>query len=462
MRVSLTAVLVAAAAAISGPDARGADAVPQGPGLAARFPFDRGIKSHPSVLLHETFEDGIGRISSRWTQVKNKDGKVLSVSGEKPPASGGRQSLQMHSVKGRDTGGHLWQCFKPGVDTMYGRFYVKFSKDHPYVHHFVKIGAWRGASRWPAGEAGYRHDGSKSFQTGIEPGSGWGKNDPPGGWFLYTYWCEMRTYDPNKRVYYGNAFAPQKPCQIPRDRWQCVEFMVKANDAPKSDGEQAFWVDGRLIGRWAPGTPTGSWKSDKYRIGGGEPFKGYKWRTTNDLKINTFWLLYYQEAVWRGSTQFKKKPNTSETEGTVWFDDVVVATEYIGPIVAQKAAQKKPSGGIIAPPKIEKKTKADPKKEAELRAKLVAVIRDKAASEKPAIYIDFAGRATRAKLVSADDDGVKVSMRGMAMPLAWEKIKSHRLYGMASKLTDDHKLLADYCEAAGLEEEAEKERLLVK
>jgi len=105
---------------------------------------------------------------------------------------------------------------------------------------------------------------------------------------------------------------------------------------------------------------------------------------------------------------------------------------------------------------------ADPDAAAKLAAKLRALIIEKAAAEKPTIYIDFSGRPARAKLLGADADGVKVRVSGMEVPLAWKRLRPGRLYGMAAKLTSDHKLLAEYCEAAGLEEEARKERAKVK
>lgn len=58
----------------------------------------------------------------------------------------------------------------------------------------------------------------------------------------------------------------------PLDRWQCWEFELRANAAPnKADGEQAMWVDGRLIGR----------------------FKGIRRRTDLNTKVNILWLQHY-------------------------------------------------------------------------------------------------------------------------------------------------------------------------
>jgi len=51
-------------------------------------------------------------------------------------------------------------------------------------------------------------------------------------------------------------------------------------------------------------------------------FAGIEWRSSPDLKINAFWLMSY-------ITDHSAKTNKVNR---VWFDDVVVATDYIGPI----------------------------------------------------------------------------------------------------------------------------------
>jgi hypothetical protein len=94
--------------------------------------------------------------------------------------------------------------------------------------------------------------------------------------------------------YWGNLFKPKRKILIKRDRWYCMEMMLRANDAGRNNGEQAFWINGKLIGR----------------------FKNITWRYTNDLKINSFLLgLYIHD---------NKKINR------IWYDDVVVSTGFIG------------------------------------------------------------------------------------------------------------------------------------
>jgi hypothetical protein len=62
---------------------------------------------------------------------------------------------------------------------------------------------------------------------------------------------------------------------------------------------------------------------------GGEPFEGFLWRKTPELKVNFFWLLFY---VTEGAAR-QNKARTPQPLNRVWFDDIVVATEYVGPIV---------------------------------------------------------------------------------------------------------------------------------
>ena len=52
----------------------------------------------------------------------------------------------------------------------------------------------------------------------------------------------------------------------------------------------------------------------------GDPFEGFQWRNVADLSINWVWLLHYV-------TQ-----DPAGYEGKIWYDDVVLATSYIGPI----------------------------------------------------------------------------------------------------------------------------------
>ena len=75
--------------------------------------------------------------------------------------------------------------------------------------------------------------------------------------------------------------------------------MMLLHNAPNMpNGEQAFWIDGELRGHW----------------------KNIQWRTSEQLKANAFTLESYVTDRW-----------TKQKNNIVYFDNVVIAKEYIGP-----------------------------------------------------------------------------------------------------------------------------------
>ncbi|MCC6445323.1 MAG: hypothetical protein IT210_17920 [Armatimonadetes bacterium] len=304
--------------------------LPQGFGLAARYPGDRGIAGDPAVLLAESFETGgLEELGKRWSDISNEGGKVLAFSADTPNASAGKRSLQMTAALGQNTGGHLYARLKRGVDRAFARFYVKFPSDAGYIHHFVHIGGYNPPTGYPQGGAGIRPAGNERMTAGIEPTGSYGQHPAPGIWNFYAYWQDMKISADGK--HWGNGLHPVRPAIVPRNRWQCVEIMMKANSAPdRSDGELALWLDGKLAAHFAPGARRGPWTGMGFHLlkEGGEPFEGFRWRSANDLKINFFWLLHY---VTENAVRQNRVADPNPTN-RVWFDDIVVGTRYIGPI----------------------------------------------------------------------------------------------------------------------------------
>ncbi|MGB2822001.1 MAG: hypothetical protein WBF17_13540, partial [Phycisphaerae bacterium] len=284
-----------------GPQAAKPAPPPEEGGLASLYPGDEDIELDPRVLFVEDFETGtVGEIGARWGSISKKEN--LTFSDDLHAASPGNRSLRIAK------NGHLYTHTK-GVDQVYARFYVKFHPKTGYVHHFVHLVADRTPTPWPKGGAGERPSGEAKFSTGIEPTGRWGKFPPPGVWNFYTYWHEMKTK-------WGSVYDGKQTAIVP-GRWYCVEALLKANSAPdKRDGEQAFWVDGELYGR----------------------FEGFRWRTTGKLKINSFWLLFYNTDQ---PARHNKDPEPDSRVMEVWFDDIVIATEYVGPVHGKPKAGKK-------------------------------------------------------------------------------------------------------------------------
>lgn len=275
-------------------------------GIASQYPGDEGIEKDPRVLFVEDFETGdLQEIGARWGEISRAENMDLSA--DLAPGSPGRRSL--HVAKN----GHLYTHTR-GVDALFARFYVKFHPKTGYIHHFVHLIADRAPTPWPKGTAGFKPAGDQSFSTGIEPWGRWGKSAAPGVWHFYSYWHEMKGDAGGK--FWGNFFDPPQPEAIEPGRWTCVEAMLKANTSPEAaDGEQAFWIDGRKTGE----------------------FKGIRWRSSDAVKINTFWLLYY---VTEQSARHNNDTNPDRVY-EVWFDDLVLATEYVGPVQGAPKSGKK-------------------------------------------------------------------------------------------------------------------------
>ena len=117
---------------------------------------------------------------------------------------------------------------------------------------------------------------------------------------------------------------------------------MQLNQVGESDGELALWIDGQPVSHLGPGFPRGRWTFDKFvpraegdgvalepgerdresftTAPGGDPFEGFRWRTAEPLNVNFLWLYLYITDGSRGHVN------------QVWYDDVVVATDYIGPL----------------------------------------------------------------------------------------------------------------------------------
>ena len=238
----------------------------------------------------------------------------------------GTASMRTTATKGENTGGDVDFDIEPAEEQIYLRFYTKFHADTIMPHHFVKLRAIR-PSYSP--NAGTRPPGDQAFWTGIEP-----RDDQT--WHFYTYWHEMHSWqtvegDPNGQAnpYYGNNFTPEGQTPFEKDVWICVEAMLKANTVGSYDGEQAFWINGFKVGHYRTGEPVGNWVRDNFYSFGtyfdattAQPFEGYNWRTDSAVQINQIILQWYQS--------HDHAADSPTDYNIVYFDDVVLAREYIG------------------------------------------------------------------------------------------------------------------------------------
>jgi hypothetical protein len=287
-------------------------------GIAWNFPGDQGIASHPSVVFVEDFEaSSVSGVVSRWNDVARQSN--LSLSTDVPSGSGGTRSLRSTGAGG---GPSLYKLLTAGYDTLYLRFYGKFDQQCADVHHYTWMGGHNPGTTYPWPRAGQKPSGTTHFSTGVEPFS------TEWQWDYYTYWQDMGCWGSNTSTQcHGNRFlynAP-RPAAV-RGQWFSWELMVKLNTpASSSTGEQAFWINGQKYGHMGPGFPNITQSGDKWTPSpSGQPFPGFRWRSTESLKINYVWLENYVD---------------QDTGCSVNFDHVVAATEYIGPM--------RPSGSTV-------------------------------------------------------------------------------------------------------------------
>ena len=122
----------------------------------------------------------------------------------------------------------------------------------------------------------------------------------------------------------------------------------------KSNGWQAFWINGKPVEWFGPGHPEGLWQRDKWLIRNDDKavgFGGFLWRTDPEVKLNRLWLMHYvtEKAFAENDRYLADHPGAivNTKTATVWFDDIVIARSYIGPICPGIGPE---AGGTASPP----------------------------------------------------------------------------------------------------------------
>jgi hypothetical protein len=173
---------------------------------------------------------------------------------------------------------------------------------------------------------GIRADGRNKFIVSFENWRGDDATPSPGAaeHLLLPPGAALRVRGPllphgRGHALYGEAGelrgALCRPANITPElgRWYCYELMVKANTAGKRDGRIACWLDGKLIA----------------------DFPGLRLRDVDSLKINSASLsLHIRSNVVR--------------ENKKWYDDAVIATSYIGPVVNPYEVCGQPLPGVLS------------------------------------------------------------------------------------------------------------------
>lgn len=99
------------------------------------------------------------------------------------------------------------------------------------------------------------------------------------------------------------------------------------------NGAMALWLDGRQVIHLRQNSPTGTWVHNMFPPGvGGTPFEGFRWRAIDLLKLN--WV----------SLQHYTSENPQGFGGRVWWDHLVLAKKYAGPISTSGSPPASPTG----------------------------------------------------------------------------------------------------------------------
>ena len=291
-------------------DGQGLKSLPSGFGFAVRYPGDNQIENDSACVFYENFETSL--ILSKWDQewANAGSGKILK-SAEK--AHSGINSYQAEMIRPNQIPSSVGirKFLEPGYDCLFFRYYAKYAPDAE-IYHGATHNAGSICSRLP-GElhesyAGVYPNGRNLYTVVLDTWRPDANIKSPGNVAFYCYHMDQGhqwgdhffpsgNVLPGGRDLFGNQFIP-RPDFIPDlNRWYCYEMMMQANTPGKRDGRIAFWIDGILIG----------------------DFPNLRFREIESLKPNRIGFGLYTDN------------KNIKSNVTMWFDDVVVATEYIGP-----------------------------------------------------------------------------------------------------------------------------------
>jgi hypothetical protein len=244
----------------------------------------------------------------------NEAAGALRIATEPGNYVGGHKSLEMELPIGTGAYGNgITKLVSPKEPVLFVRAYTKFDPGFSLsgsMHNGITL-----SGRYPGPGSPPPSDGTGFFlfhvQNFKDSNTRTGTMQP-GYTFVYSYWpFQLSNYGdwwyPDGWVIYSWGLWVTQPGNYPnwmpipnwqpiRGVWYCYEFMVKVNTLGRRDGEVAYWINGQLAGR----------------------FPDLFIRSVDDLKIDTAKLLLGGQR--------------NERVNEKWYDNVVIARSYIGPI----------------------------------------------------------------------------------------------------------------------------------
>ena len=288
-------------------------------GIAARYPFDAGIASDPAVIFADDFESyaSAAGLTGKWSEAYHAAN--IRIAAEAANVWHGGKSLEFTvPLTNSEVSNTVAKIVNPGRSTLFLRYYARFDPG------FNVLGSSHNGSTISARYCcpGVPADGFNKFLVSYEAWRDSAGTPNPGRLNAYIY-------HPDQRDIWGDHFFPtgivlpfsstpfdfgpefvSRPDVTPvPGRWYSFELMVKANTPGQRDGRIAMWLDGQLIA----------------------DFPNLRLRETTALTIDRFTLDLH---VFRNNLAVARK----------WYDNVVAATSYIGPMAADTQRPGTPTG----------------------------------------------------------------------------------------------------------------------
>jgi hypothetical protein len=300
----------------------GLPALPSGDGLAAQYPDDDGISDHASVLFSEDFE-AFGSAPLDWSNMGEWDNVYgdLVITVDPARVHRGTQALELTHTSPQS---HGLEKELAGHETLFVRYYMKFHPQFPGCHHTgmtIRGGQPGTLFDNPTGQKPTGTDHFVALLDHLSPLHSWSPpgNASPGFSYMYCYHMDQESdygdvflpsgFINGNNDLFGPEFEPRGDVIPDLDRWYAFELMVQCNTPGERDGRVAFWIDGVLTG----------------------DFPNLRFRTIDAVRARYAILASYSS---------QQNPNK-----TLWYDDVVVATEYVGPMSTGGAAGAGGSAG---------------------------------------------------------------------------------------------------------------------
>jgi hypothetical protein len=276
-------------------------------GIAAKYPGDANIRTDANVIYADNFESysTTSQLLNNWNNLfQTQYTRIATESGN---FFAGTRALEFRiPISSSEISNAVWKTINPTEDTIFVRAYTKFDSGFDASgsgHNGISVSSQYCCPGVPA-------NGTNKFHVNVENSRESTSETAPGRTNVYVYYPEQRDvygdhWFPDGTIIpfsstpgnFGPYFVSRPNFTPQRNQWYAYELMVKANTPSLRDGRVAVWIDGKLIADW----------------------QNVRLRDTTSLKIDKISL----------DLHIKHNPNRINLK---WYDNVVVARSYIGPM----------------------------------------------------------------------------------------------------------------------------------